>query len=136
MNASEHYKAARLQEAIDAQLKEVKANAADHGKRLFLFELLAYAGDLDRARRQIDVVNYGDMELDAAVIGYRKLLDAEEARRHLFKDGLVPKFYGEQPEHIHLRLEAINRLRENNPKEAAEYLAKAAELSPPVAGKL
>ena len=42
MNASELYKAGKLQEAVDAQIKEVKASPADQSKRLFLFELLAF----------------------------------------------------------------------------------------------
>ena len=73
MNASDLFKAAKLPEAIDAQIAEVKANPGDQSKRLFLFEMLAFAGDLDRARRQIDAVNYGQMELDTAVLAYRKL---------------------------------------------------------------
>ena len=76
MNASDLFKAAKLPEAIDAQIAEVKANPGDQAKRLFLFEMLAFAGELDRARRQIDAVNYGQMELDTAVLAYRKLLDA------------------------------------------------------------
>jgi type VI secretion system protein ImpE len=68
MNAGELYKAGRLAEAIEAQIQEVKANPIDNGKRLFLFELLAFAGDLDRARRQIDAVSYDDADLDMATL--------------------------------------------------------------------
>jgi len=39
MSASELFKAGKLQEAIDAQLKEVKNKPADQSERLFLFEL-------------------------------------------------------------------------------------------------
>jgi len=91
MNASESYKAGKLQEAIDAQIQDVKTNPADQAKRLFLFELLLFAGDLDRARRQVDAITYGQMDLDMAVLGYRQLLDAELARRRLFSDGLAPR---------------------------------------------
>jgi len=136
MNASELLKAGKLQEAIDAQLKEVKANAADHARRRFLFELCAFAGDLDRARRQIDAISYGDMELDTAVLTYRKLLDAEDARRRLFRDGVKPQFLKDAPEHVNLRLDALNRLREKHPAEAAETLNRAAEASPAVRGEL
>src|SRR5262249_42996516 len=136
MNASELLQAGKLQEAIDAQLKEVKAHAADHGKRIFLFELLAFAGDLDRARRQIDAVKYDDLERDTAVLAYRKLLEAEQARRRLFSDGLQPQFLVAPPEHVRLRLDAVNRLREKRFAEAAEVLAKAAEATPAVQGLL
>ena len=136
MSGSELYKAGKLQEAIDAQIKEVKANAADHSRRLFLFELLVFAGDLEKARRQIDAIQYGELELDAAVLTYRKLLDAEEARRRLFRDGVKPQFLKDPPEHVNLRLEALNRLREKRPAEALETLHRAAEAAPAVQGKL
>lgn len=136
MNASEAYKAGKLNDAIDLQLKEVKAHPADHGKRLFLFELLAYAGDLERAKKHIEIIQYPEMELMAAVTGYRRLLDSEEARRHLFADGMVPRFFSEQPEHVHMRLNAILLMREKRGKEASELLAKAHETAPPIKGKL
>jgi len=134
--ASESFKAGRLQDAIDAQLKEVKAAPADQGKRLFLFDLLAFAGDLDRAQRQIDAVTYSDVELDAAVATYRKLLDAERLRRRLFSEGLTPKFFAEPPAAVQLRLDAVNRVREGGGSEAAELLAKAAEAGVTPAGTL
>jgi len=136
MSANDLFKAGKLQDAIDAQLTEVKTNPADHGKRLFLFELLSFAGDLDRARRQIDAISYGEMERDAAVLDYRKLLDAEQARRRLFGEGLAPQFLLPFPDHVHQRLEAVNRLREGRHAEAAEALARAAAAAPTVSGQL
>jgi type VI secretion system protein ImpE len=136
MNTSELFRVGKLQEAIAAQVQEVKAHPGDQGKRLFLFELLAFAGDLDRARRQIDAVRYDEPELVAAALGYKNLLDSEQARRRLFKDGVPPKFFGAAPEHVHWRLEAVNRLREGRPQEARQCLEKAAEATPPVRGRL
>jgi type VI secretion system protein ImpE len=136
MNAGELFKAGKLQAAIDAQLQEVKRNPADQAKRMFLFELLVFSGDLDRARRQIDAVTYGEAERDAVVIGYRKLLDAEEDRRKLFRDGKKPQFLGPPPEHVQWRLEAINCLRGNQHKEAAELLNRADAAVAPLPGSL
>ncbi len=136
MTPNELFKAGKLSEAIDAQLKEVKSRPADHGQRLFLFELLAFAGDLDRAQRQIEAVNYNEMELDAAVLTYRRLLDSERARRRLFSESLIPRFFGPQPEHVQIRLEAVNRIRENRLQEAAELLNKAAGLVPEIKGEI
>lgn len=136
MNAGEAFKAGRLREAIDAQIADVKAHPADHGKRLFLFELAAFAGDLERARRQIEAVRYDEPELDLAAQTYRKLLDAEEARRRLFKDGLQPGLLADAPDHAVLRLEAVNRLREGRPSEAAEILERANDLAPVLKGAL
>ena len=56
MTAQEHFAAGRLSAAIDAQLQEVKAAPLDAGRRTFLFELLAFAGELDRADQQLAVL--------------------------------------------------------------------------------
>ncbi len=136
MTATELYKAGKLQDAITAQIQEVKASPSDQGKRLFLFELLAFSGDLERARRQLDAINYTEPELAAGVLAYKKMLESEQARRQFFKDGVPPRFFGEQPEHVHWRIEAANRLRENRPDEVAQCLAKAAETAPTVRGTL
>jgi type VI secretion system protein ImpE len=136
MNASELYKAGKLKEAIDVQIQEVKAHPADHGKRTFLFELLAFAGELDRARKQIDAINFGEAERDVATLAYRKVLDAEVLRRRLFSEGLQPQFLAPPPEHLTLRLDAVNRLREGRKTEAAEILAKAQAATPAVQGVL
>lgn len=136
MNANELYKAGRLKAAVDAQIEEVKAHPIDQSKRLFLFELLLFTGDLERARRQLEAITYDEPDLNLAVQSYRQLLDAEQARRDLFALGLKPGFFGEPPEHLRLRLEAVNRLRENRLKEAAETLARANEAAPEVRGQL
>jgi type VI secretion system protein ImpE len=136
MNATDHFKAGKLQEAIDDQIVAVKNTPGDHSKRLFLFEMLAFAGELERARRQIEAINYGQLELDAAVLSYQKLIDAEQLRRRLFSDGLTPLFLADPPEHVQWRLDAINLLRENKPAEAASLLAKANEACENLKGTL
>jgi type VI secretion system protein ImpE len=136
MNASTLFTDGKLQQAIDAQVQEVKSNPADQAKRLFLFELLAFAGDLDRARRHIEALTYTEPELVAAVLNYKNLLNSEESRRKLFWDGVPPKFFGDAPEHVHWRLEAVNRLREGLPQEARQCLEKADEAMPAIQGQL
>ena len=138
MDGGELFRAGKLQEAIAAQIAAVKSKPGDQSQRLLLFELLAFAGDLERAKRQLDALQYDEIELQAASADYRKLLDAEETRRKLFRDGLQPQFLGTAapPEHIRLRLDALQRLRTNKPDEAAELLAQASEAAPPVSGQL
>lgn len=136
MNANELYKAGKLQDAIAAQTQEVKSNPGDQSRRLFLFEMLVFAGEIDRARKQLDVLKYDEMELESAVASYRKLLDSEEKRRKLFSQGLKPEFLAEAPEHLQLRLEAVNRLREKQPAEAAKLLEEASAKAPAIKGQL
>lgn len=136
MNASELFRAGQLPEAIQAQIQEVKTHPADPNRRLFLFELLAFAGDLDRARKQLDAVSYGQLELNASVASYRQLLEAEHSRRQVFHEGGSPQFLADPPEHVRLRLEAAHRLRENGTAEAAALLGLANAALPALKGKL
>ena len=55
-DATKHFQAGRLSEAVTAALAEVKARPGDTARRLFLAELLCFAGELERADRQLDVV--------------------------------------------------------------------------------
>ncbi len=50
MEAAELYRAGRLDEAIAAQIAAVKAAPTDADRRYFLFGLLAFTGDWERAR--------------------------------------------------------------------------------------
>ena len=136
MNATELFKAGQLSAAVEAQLQAVKASPGDQGKRLFLFELLAFSGDLECARRQIDALRYDDPDLETAADAYRKLLDAEQLRRQLFAGGLAPHSLAEAPEYVRLRLAAVDCLREGKPAEAQALLENAAEASPTVRGRL
>lgn len=134
---TELYQAGRLQAAIDAQIQDVKAHPADHGKRLFLFELLAFAGEWDRARRQVEAVSYpNDLALEAAVSSYKKIVDAEDHRRRVFRDGVMPEFLIPAPEWVFLRLQAVAAMKGGNAAEARDLLAKSDEAAKPVAGTL
>jgi type VI secretion system protein ImpE len=136
MNASELFKAGRLLDAVAAQVQKVKSHPRDHGRRLFLFELLAFSGDLDRARKQIDAIHYDEMERESARMAYRQLLDAEQARRRVFREGIMPQFLTQPPEYLYKRLEAINSLRADKQAEAAALLMQADEAAPVVKGTL
>lgn len=140
MDAKQLFTAGKLREAIDAQIAVVKSKPGDQASRLFLFELMAFAGEFDRAQRQIDALRYDDIELESGVDSYRRLLAAESIRKRVFKEGLQPKFLGlgdsSPPEHILLRIDAINKLIAGENSAAAELLAQAAEATPPAIGTL
>lgn len=136
MNATQLYTAGELKKAIEAQFDEVRENPQNHNRRTFLFELLAFAGDLDRAGKQLDVINFGDMERDFVVHSYRKLMEAEAKRRQFFAEGLEPKFLAEAPEHAKIRIQAIHQLRAGNTDEAVRLFNEALEKSVPIKGFL
>ena len=136
MNADDLFKAGRLQAAIDAQIADVKANPADHGKRLFLFELLSFAGEWDRAKRQIEAVSYPDPDRITTVLKYKTLLLAEEHRTRVFRDGVMPEFLLPPPLWMSHRLQAVAAARTGDWATATAELAKAEELAPPISGQL
>lgn len=115
MDASQLFKSGKLAEAIEAQLAVVKAKPIDHGARLFLFEMLVFAGDLDRAQRQIDAIHHGELEIDAAVLEYRKLLDAERARKKVFAATAQPEFLMPPSGHVQHRLLGLSKLVAGQP---------------------
>lgn len=136
MKAKELLDAGRLSAAVTELTQEVKRHPSDTRLRTFLFELLCFAGEYDRAERQLDVVGHQSEKTDIGVEVYRNILRAEVARRRLFSDGLRPTFLFDPPEHIQLHLDAINRLRENHPSESKAIFERAENLRPKVQGRL
>ncbi|HEU5117963.1 MAG TPA: type VI secretion system accessory protein TagJ [Isosphaeraceae bacterium] len=131
------YKAGNLNQAIEAQLADVKKYPLDPGQRLFLFDLLLFSGDIERAKRQIEAVKQDSAEEAAGVAMYRQLMESELLRRRLFSDGLAPTFLGDDlPEHVRHRLEAVNRLREGHAAEALQEIEKAEQSAPALSGEV
>jgi type VI secretion system protein ImpE len=136
MTASELFQAGRLRESIDAQVARVKANPTDNPARFFLFELFLFAGDLDRARKQLDVLRYDDPRHTAAVDQYRFALEAETRRRAVFAGTEQPKGLITAPDHVRLRLEALPYLSRNEHAAARKKLDEANALVPNISGNL
>jgi type VI secretion system protein ImpE len=107
MTASDLFQAGQLQAATDAQVQKVKAHPADQAARFFLFELLLFAGDLDRARKQLDALRYDKPENTAAVEAFRNALASEQARRDVLAGKARPRFIKDVPPHAELRLQAL-----------------------------
>ena len=123
-----------LQAAIDELTGRVKANPTDLQQRTSLFELLLFAGDWDRAERQLEVIGHQSMETGLGVQIYLDNIKAERDRSRLYSDGLRPHFVGDPPAYVDLHMDAINRLREGNLREARETLDRAEEERPAFTG--
>ena len=135
-DAKQLFDEGNLTGAIAAVTEEVKAKATDVKRRTFLFELLCFAGDLERAGRQLDVIAQQDAMAEPAVQVYRNVLHAENLRRRLFSDGLAPEFLLDPPDYARLHLEAINRLREKNGAEAKGLLDRSEASRPVLRGQI
>ena len=133
MDASDLFRAGRLKDAIDAQLAKVKAQPSDRSARFFLFELALFAGDLDRARKQLDVLRYDDPKHSAAVEQYRFALESEARRRAVFAGTEQPKGLTTAPDHVRLRVEALPYLARGEHAEARRRIDEANAAVPAVA---
>src|SRR5271166_984957 len=90
MNAQELFRAGRLAEALKALSAEVRDNPTDARRRTFLFELLCFAGDYDRADKQLEVLGQAGPTSEMGVVLYRSALFAERQRHDLFERGELP----------------------------------------------
>ncbi|MBM3784866.1 MAG: virulence protein SciE type [Acidobacteria bacterium] len=96
MTARELYKAGKLKEAIAALNVEVRDNPGDVQRRTFLFELLAFAGDYDRAEKQLHILADANEQAKLATVLYRASLHAEKTRKDLFQKREFPVHPGEE----------------------------------------
>jgi len=136
MDAHEFLQAGQLSAAIAEVTEEVKAKPANFHGRTFLFELLCFSGDLDRAARQLDVIAQENADSEIAVQRYRNVLQGERARRRLFSEGLHPQLLPETPPYAQLHFDALNRIREGQQSEARSLLEKAEASRPALPGRL
>jgi type VI secretion system protein ImpE len=134
--AKELFDAGQLKPAIQAVSQEVKARPSEVQPRTFLFELLCFAGDFDRAQQQLEVIGHQSATAELAVQVYLNNLKAERDRLRLFSDGLAPHFLTEPPAYVDLHLGAIDRLREGAYDQARLLLDQAEEERPSLTGKM
>lgn len=90
MNARALFQAGRLNEAIESLGAEVRSNPTDAQRRTFLFELLCFAGELDRAEKHLDVLASAGQQAGMGALVYRSAIHAERTRRAMFVDGNFP----------------------------------------------
>jgi type VI secretion system protein ImpE len=91
MNGAELYRAGRLEEAIEALGAAVRDNPTDAQRRTFLFELLCFAGNYDRAEKQLDALARNGQDAEMGALVYRGALHAERIRQSMFEtDGMLP----------------------------------------------
>ncbi len=89
MKAQALFEAGRLEEAIAALGAELRDDPSDTRRRTFLFELLSFAGDYDRAEKQLDILADSGGDAELGVWSYRAALMAERTRAEMFDGDLA-----------------------------------------------
>jgi type VI secretion system protein ImpE len=89
--ANQLFQAGKLKEAVQALNLEVRDHPADTRRRTFLFELLCFSGEYDRAEKQLDMLAEAGPNSEMGALLYRSALHAQRAREDLFQKREFPK---------------------------------------------
>jgi type VI secretion system protein ImpE len=125
-----------LTAAIIALNDDIKRYPTEARLRTFLFELLCFAGDYERAHRQLDVLGHQNEKAGIGVEIYRNILRAQAARAGFFSQGTKPRFLFDPPEHVALYVDAQDHLRGERVVEARSLYERAGRIQPEVRGRL
>ena len=90
MTPTELFQAGRLQEAIETLGEEVRNNPLDAKRRTFLFELLCFAGEYDRAEKHLSILADSSQAAAMGALLYRSALHAEKIRQQMFENRTFP----------------------------------------------
>jgi len=90
VSAQELFRAGRLNEAVEALGAELRDSPTEAQRRIFLFELLCFAGNYPRAEKQLDVLAQKGAEAAMGTLLYRSALHAEQTRQEMFLEGTYP----------------------------------------------
>jgi type VI secretion system protein ImpE len=90
MTPLELYRSGELRAAIKALGDELRADPLDIKRRTFLFELLCFAGEYDRAEKQLNVLADTNNQALAGTLLYRSALHAEKTRQEMFSKRELP----------------------------------------------
>ena len=81
----------RVTDAITELSAWLRNHPEDISQRTFLFELLCFAGQYDRAKKQLDVLSQGNKDAQLGGALYTAALHCEKERNLLFRDQAFPK---------------------------------------------
>jgi type VI secretion system protein ImpE len=84
------YEAGRLDDAVAALNARLRESPMDSRSRTFLFELLCFTGDYDRAQKQLDLLGDANADAKLGAFMYRTALHASRERVEMFETRSFP----------------------------------------------
>lgn len=90
MTPHELVRAGKLSEALAAMVADVRDHPADVKKRTFLFELLCFAGQYERAEKHLNLLAQATPDAEFGALLYRSALAAQRQREALLSSGDYP----------------------------------------------
>lgn len=127
---------AQLDRAIAFQTDEVKRRPTAPDIRLVLADLLGFAGQWDRALKQLDIIDGHAAEpfLLRDISLRRGLFTASKARADFFLNGTPPRFALAPPPSVDLHFSACDRLRAGHADEARTFIERGLAEFPVLSG--
>jgi type VI secretion system protein ImpE len=99
MTSRELFQAGKINETVQALNAELRDNPGDVKRRTFLFEVLCFAGEYERAEKQLEILGKENAQADMGSLLYKAALHAERTRLDTF----VKKEFPAQPADAELR---------------------------------
>jgi type VI secretion system protein ImpE len=90
MTAKQLLDAGKVHDAEGALAAHLREHPTDLESRTFLFELLCFSGQYDRAEKQLGVLSQGGKEAEMGAVLYYSALHAEKTRHEIFRKEEFP----------------------------------------------
>jgi type VI secretion system protein ImpE len=90
MTAKHLLDAGKVRDAEAALSAHLRDHPTDVASRTFLFELLCFSGQYDRAEKQLGVLSQGGKEAEMGAVLYYSALHAEKTRHDIFRKEEYP----------------------------------------------
>jgi len=136
MQAEQSLKEGDLQGALQQLQEQVRKQPANAAYRVFLFQLLAVAGEWGRALTQLDVAGDLDAGTLAMVQTYREALRCEALRAEVFAGQRSPLVLGDPGQGTALVFEALKLSAGNEHERARQLVDQAYDVIPTTSGSI
>jgi type VI secretion system protein ImpE len=90
MSPKELFQSGNLKDAIQALGALLRDNPADAKSRTFLFELLCFTGEYDRAEKHLNVLASGNGQAEMGAVLYLSAIHAARERESMFEKSTFP----------------------------------------------
>jgi type VI secretion system protein ImpE len=117
MNAQLLYQNGQLRQAIDSLSAALRDDPTAVRQRTFLFELLCFAGEYERAEKQLNLIASSGPDAEMGSLLYRSALHAERLRQEMFL-AQVPVAQSQPSDALSGKLndQAFSRLSDADPR--------------------
>jgi type VI secretion system protein ImpE len=115
VKAKELFEAGKVREAERELTTHLRDHPMDVVQRTFLFELLCFSGDYDRAEKQLSVLAQGNADRELGAVLYYAALHAEKTRHQTFEKQEFPKHPASAPVSGSLNGKPFQSLRDADP---------------------